>query len=68
MESRAKKEGDKCILVPEMCAMTGIPDNFDEFKRKKISQATIKEPRDKKMEIEKFISETEKVNDLNSLK
>lgn len=51
-----------------MCAMTGIPDNFDEFKRKKISQATIKEPRDKKMEIEKFISETEKVNDLNSLK
>jgi hypothetical protein len=27
--------------------MTGIPDNFDEFRRKKISEMTIKEARAK---------------------
>ncbi len=35
--------------------MTGIPDDFDEFKRKKISQATIKDPAAKKNDIEKFM-------------
>jgi len=28
--------------------MTGIPDDFDEFKRKKISEATIKSAEDRK--------------------
>ena len=32
------------LLVPEFCLMTGIPDNFDEFRRKKISENTIKRP------------------------
>jgi len=31
--------------------MTGIPDDFDEFRRKKISEATIKDPVDKLREI-----------------
>jgi hypothetical protein len=29
-------------LIPEFCLMTGIPENFDEFRRKKISENTIK--------------------------
>jgi len=48
--------------------MTGIPDSFDEFKRKKISEATIKSPNDKKRDIEEFMKQADKVNDLNSLK
>lgn len=48
--------------------MTGIPDSFDEFKRKKISEATIRSPADKKRDIEDFMSQAEKVNDLSSLK
>jgi len=31
--------------------MTGIPEDFDEFRRKKISEATIKAPTDKHREI-----------------
>jgi hypothetical protein len=48
--------------------MTGIPDNFDEFKRKKISEATIRSPSDKRAEIENFMREADQVNDLSSLK
>lgn len=48
--------------------MTGIPDDFDEQKRKKISQATIRSPADKKRQIEQFMKEASKVNDLSSLK
>lgn len=38
VESR-KKGGKEYLtyLVPELCLMTGIPENFDEFRRKKIS-------------------------------
>jgi hypothetical protein len=31
-------------LLPELMLMTGIPDNFDEMRRKKISEKTIKNP------------------------
>lgn len=48
--------------------MTGIPDSFDEFKRKKVSEATIKSPSDKKREIEEFMRQADQVNDLSSLK
>jgi hypothetical protein len=34
-ESRDKEK--PCYLVPELMLMTGIPDNFDEMRRKKIS-------------------------------
>jgi len=68
VESKAKKEGDRCVLIPELCLMTGIPDSFDEFKRKKISEATIKTPNEKKRDIEDFMKQADKVNDLNSLK
>ncbi len=31
-------------LIPELMLMTGIPENFDEMRRKKISEQTIKAP------------------------
>ena len=31
--------------------MTGIPDDFDEFRRKKISEATIRSAEDRRAEI-----------------
>lgn len=31
--------------------MTGIPENFDEVRRKKISEQTIKPPQEKQREI-----------------
>ncbi len=37
--------------------MTGIPDDFDERKRKSISERTIKNPGDKKREIEGLMKE-----------
>jgi hypothetical protein len=37
VEQKSKNAGDRTILVPELCLMTGIPDDFDEQKRKKIS-------------------------------
>jgi aubergine-like protein len=41
----SKRRGNKdfqIYLLPELCLMTGIPDSFDEFRRKKISENTIK--------------------------
>lgn len=43
-----KQGGIEILLVPELCLMTGIPDDFDEFKRKKISEQTILDARTKK--------------------
>ena len=46
------KNKDRSIyLIPELMLMTGIPDNFDEMRRKKISEQTIKAPSEKLKEI-----------------
>ena len=42
-------------MIPELMLMTGIPDNFDEMRRKAISQRTIKPPDDKMLEIKKLM-------------
>ena len=42
-------------LLPQLCSMTGIPDNFDENRRKKVSQQTILDPKTKKNEIDNLI-------------
>lgn len=54
-------------LIPELCQMTGIPDDFDETRRKKISEATILNPADKFREIEGFMKELERSNELKNL-
>lgn len=45
------------LIFPELCLMTGIPENFDQMRRKKISQATILNPRQKMKEIQMMMDE-----------
>jgi hypothetical protein len=62
-----KKGSHEILLVPELCLMTGIPDDFDEFKRKKISEQTILDARTKKGEIMHIIKEIQRTDDFEKL-
>jgi aubergine-like protein len=44
IEDKRRQGGQdqKTYMMPELCLMTGIPEDFDEFRRKKISESTIK--------------------------
>ena len=48
--------------------MTGIPEHFDEFRRKKISENTIKKPEEKQKEIISLMDELRGDNEFSSLK
>lgn len=63
-----KRKPEPDLMVPQLCLMTGIPDSFDEFKRKKISESTIKSPAEKKKEIDTLIKDVSTDNHLKSLK
>jgi hypothetical protein len=39
------------MLIPELLLMSGLPDDFDERKRREISDATIVSPAEKAREI-----------------
>lgn len=54
-------------LVPELCLMTGIPDNFDEQRRKSVSQNTILNPSDKAKEIKSFMDQLVKKGEIQDL-
>ena len=54
---RAGTSSGPTYLIPELCSLTGIPDNFDEQRRKKISEQTILNPKDKQEEINSFMRE-----------
>jgi hypothetical protein len=54
---------EKCLLVPELLLMTGIPEDFDEMRRKKISEHTIKFPNEKMKEISGLMDRLNKVDD-----
>ena len=45
------RKEETILLVPELMLMTGIPDDFDENRRKKVSESTIKNPKEKIEEI-----------------
>jgi hypothetical protein len=47
--------------------MTGIPDDFDEFKRKKISEHTILDAQTKKREIMNIVNEIQRTDDFEKL-
>ena len=61
VEGRKKRE-DHTLMVPELCLMTGIPDDFDEFRRKKISEATIRSAEDRRQDINQLIREIKGTN------
>lgn len=39
-------------ILPEFCVMTGIPDDFNDFLKKKVTDLCIKSPNERMMEIE----------------
>ena len=47
--------------------MTGIPDNFDEMRRKKVSEQTILDPKSKKNEIDHFIKKMGEKREIDTL-
>jgi hypothetical protein len=57
VESKRRNNEFQILLVPEFCLMTGIPEHFDEFRRKKISENTIKRPDEKQKEILSLMDE-----------
>lgn len=67
VEGRKKNSDIQILLIPEFCLMTGIPENFDEFRRKKISENTIKRPDEKQKEILGLMKELRRVNEFCSL-
>ena len=48
--------------------MTGIPDDFDETRRKKISEQTIRPPKEKHSEINDFMKTIEGAGEIKNLK
>ena len=65
---KAGSSSGPTYLLPELCVMTGIPDNFDEMRRKSISQQTILSPGDKYKEIDGFMTDLAKSKELDNLK
>jgi len=55
-------------LIPEFCQMTGIPDDFDEFRRKKISEQTIRPAKEKFHEILEFIKKLKNKGEIENLR
>lgn len=37
VENKNKKDPNPIYMLPELCLMTGLPTDFDEFRRKKLS-------------------------------
>jgi hypothetical protein len=67
LKAENKRGQHEILLVPELCLMTGIPDDFDEFKRKKISEHTILDARTKKSEIMQIMKELQRTDDFEKL-
>lgn len=55
-------------MVPEFCLMTGIPDDFDEMRRKKVSEHAIKNPPEKVDEIQKLMDSMKDTDEIKALK
>jgi hypothetical protein len=62
------EEQRSAMLIPEFCRMTGIPDNFDENRRKSVSQQTILAPDRKLKEIEGYYEELKKAGHIDHLR
>jgi hypothetical protein len=53
--ANAKRTAIKTYLVPELCLMTGIPEDFDELKNKRITESAKLSAKDRKAEIDTFV-------------
>jgi hypothetical protein len=64
---RFKKKHPSILLFPELCLMTGIPDNIDEMRRKKISESIIMDPSEKVKEIGGLMNELGDSDEMKAL-
>jgi hypothetical protein len=64
---KSLKDKGPVLLLPEFCLMTGIPDNFDEMRRKKISEYSIKNPPEKVVEIQALMNELKGTDEIKAL-
>ena len=64
LEVENKRSSTKTYLLPELCLMTGIPENFDEIRRKRISDATIRSATQRRNEIQSLMGEIENTPEL----
>lgn len=65
--TEGRKKEETILLIPELLLMTGIPEDFDEFRRKKVSEVTIKPPQDKKREIGELMNKLKDCREINDL-
>jgi aubergine-like protein len=65
--AEGKDKTKPLLLVPELMLMTGIPENFDEQRRKKISEQTIKMPGEKYKEIGGLMEKLKNLEELEAL-
>ena len=65
--NRRGKDEDPELLIPELCLVTGIPDHYDEYKRRSISQTTIQSAPDKLKEILDLTNEIENSGEFSAL-
>ena len=64
MPPRKERENDTgIVLVPELLLMSGLPDEFDERKRREVSDFTIVPPSQKMKEIEAIFDQFSQAND-----
>lgn len=63
-----KKCTNPTYLFPELCLMTGIPEDFDEMRRKKVSEATILNPPEKYAAIDSLMSRLKSSQELEELR
>jgi hypothetical protein len=59
-ESQPKEEEKTVLLIPEFCLLSGLPDDFDEMKRREVSKYTIVAPDVKKTRIDDLAKSFEK--------
>lgn len=63
-----KNPSNPTYLFPELCLMTGIPDEFDEMRRKKVSEATILNPPEKYNAIDGLMGKLKSSHELDELR
>lgn len=67
VENKNKKDPNPIYILPELCLMTGLPADFDEHRRKRVSDETIVSAETKFKSIKSFISEIKSTSEEHSL-
>ena len=61
----SKEEESTVFLVPELMLICGLPDDFDEFKRREVSSKTIIEAWEKEKRISNLVNSFKSLGDFS---